>query len=550
MSNLQDFSVEQITKASKEFLPTLDLGSGTAIELASKVRANLKFKPFTEQSLVQWIEAGGKESEKPKPQDKSQDDTPFDDTPAPQSQTKKPHASEKPQSDKAKEVEQKMQEAMKAMQEAMEEKHEQESQKQSQEEADERYVLQDDYNVDKEKIATEFESIDQDLEELCTAVDKVTEQIKSIDKSVKKIEIVTPEQPKPVDVGVAHWTVPVISKAVYKGVHLTLVGPAGSGKTTACHQVAQGLEMDYHPMSVGPQTTKSDLMGYKDAHGVYHDTPVRKAFEHGGLLLLDEMDSANAGVLTILNSLLANGLCSFPDKTVDMHKDFRCITACNTFGRGADRMYVGRNQLDAATLDRFGVLDFDYDEALEAIIIGVQPKEAQKEWKFQKTRTVSSEEWLARVQHYRKRAGELKQRMVISPRAVINGNKLLDMVLTVGDVEDICVFKGVDNEIKRKLKEGFKFDDGKKKKTPKSKADAGGGNGVWIEHKGGKMPVSGDTLVDIRFADESDRSTDQGKQARNWSWRWSGTPRDSNITAYRISLPKTVEKTEDDPFDF
>ena len=49
------------------------------------------------------------------------------------------------------------------------------------------------------------------------------------------------------------------------------------------------------------------------------------------------------------------------------HPDFVCIAAANTWGRGADREYVGRNELDASTIDRFlmGTVPMDYDESLE-----------------------------------------------------------------------------------------------------------------------------------------------------------------------------------------
>jgi cobaltochelatase CobS len=49
------------------------------------------------------------------------------------------------------------------------------------------------------------------------------------------------------------------------------------------------------------------------------------------------------------------------------HPDFICIAAANTYGRGADRQYVGRNELDESTLDRFriGTVPMDYHEQLE-----------------------------------------------------------------------------------------------------------------------------------------------------------------------------------------
>ncbi|MCH7728630.1 MAG: hypothetical protein IH991_19420, partial [Planctomycetes bacterium] len=73
-------------------------------------------------------------------------------------------------------------------------------------------------------------------------------------------------------------------------------------------------------------------------------------------------------MLVVVNAALANGHLRLPDgTTVDRHADFVCAAAANTFGTGADRQYVGRNQLDAATLDRFAAcrLAFDYDVDLE-----------------------------------------------------------------------------------------------------------------------------------------------------------------------------------------
>ena len=50
---------------------------------------------------------------------------------------------------------------------------------------------------------------------------------------------------------------------------------------------------------------------------------------------------------------------------MEAHKDFRVVAAGNTFSNGADYDYVGRNQLDAASLDRFAVVRVDYSSAIE-----------------------------------------------------------------------------------------------------------------------------------------------------------------------------------------
>lgn len=251
-------------------------------------------------------------------------------------------------------------------------------------------------------------------------------------KQVKVIEVKQANGEPNKIIGVCHKLTQQIAEVCNIGIHQMLVGPAGGGKTTCCEKVAEILDLKFYPMSVGPQTTKSDLLGFIDAAGNYHSTPLRDAFEKGGLLLLDEVDAANAGVLTIINALLANGYCSFPDGVIQRNEKFRCICACNTYGRGADRQYVGRNQLDAATLDRFAVVDFDYDEDLERAI-------------------ACNDEWVDKIIRYRKRAFDLKMRVVISPRASIYGAKLLASGMKEKLVEELVVWKGVSSEIRGKI---------------------------------------------------------------------------------------------------
>jgi hypothetical protein len=268
------------------------------------------------------------------------------------------------------------------------------------------------------------------------AVEKIVKEQLDVfrKKQVKVIEVKQQNGLPNKVVGVCHKLTQQIAEVANLGIHQMLVGPAGGGKTTCCEKVAEILNLEFLPMSVGPQTTKSDLLGFIDAAGNYHTTPLREAFEKGGLLLLDEVDAANAGVLTIINSLLANGYCSFPDGVIKRNENFRCICACNTYGRGADRQYVGRNQLDAATLDRFAVVDFDYDEELERAI-------------------ACNDEWVDKIIRYRKRAFDLKMRVVISPRASIYGAKLLASGMKEKLVEELVVWKGVSKEIRTKISE-------------------------------------------------------------------------------------------------
>ena len=157
------------------------------------------------------------------------------------------------------------------------------------------------------------------------------------------------------------------------GHNILIVGPAGCGKTHCVAQVADALGLSFGFLSLSGGISESHLIGRYAPTGEngrfeYRPAPFVEFYRNGGVFLLDEIDAADPNVLVVVNAALANGHLRLPDGTVvDRHADFVCVAAANTFGTGADRQYVGRNQLDAATLDRFAAcrLSFDYDTELE-----------------------------------------------------------------------------------------------------------------------------------------------------------------------------------------
>lgn len=167
-------------------------------------------------------------------------------------------------------------------------------------------------------------------------------------------------------VGVRHANYAALLRALKSGNNVWLYGPPGTGKTTAGEQAAQDLGLKFYPVSCGPQTGEAKLTGYSDARGRAVRTAIREAFEHGGLLLIDEIDAASPAVLVTINSVLANQFVGFPDGTVQRHPDFKVIAGANTVGQGGNRKLVGRNQLDEASLDRFVVLLWQTDPAILA----------------------------------------------------------------------------------------------------------------------------------------------------------------------------------------
>jgi cobaltochelatase CobS len=208
-----------------------------------------------------------------------------------------------------------------------------------------------------------------------------------------------------------------------------IAGPAGSGKTHAARSFAKaaGLEFYYN----GALRDAFELLGYMDASGVYHTTPFRQAYEHGGVYLFDEVDGSDNAALLALNGALANGIAAFPNGMIERHPDCRIIATGNTWGLGATSDYVGRGKIDAAFLDRFGVrMSWDYDVALEVAISG-------------------NADFARRVQSARERARAAGLKVLITPRASIAGAALIAAGFTHDEAAGMTYLANLSNDQKK-----------------------------------------------------------------------------------------------------
>lgn len=246
--------------------------------------------------------------------------------------------------------------------------------------------------------------------------------------------------------GLTHKSVPAVLTMLNAGEHVLMVGPAGTGKSTIAEQCAEALFPDraqedrYYAISLSPQTPASSLLGYMQAAGEYVSSLFRKAYEHGGVFHFDEFDNAHPSVLAVINASLANGEMGFPDRMVRRHPDFKVCASANTYGRGPDRQYVGRQALDAATLDRFSIITIDVDEALEREICratGASDAVVSEVLRF--------------VRGLRGNAQAHRMALIFSPRASVGMCRLIKAGMSVSDAIESRARRGISDADWRKV---------------------------------------------------------------------------------------------------
>jgi len=210
-----------------------------------------------------------------------------------------------------------------------------------------------------------------------------------------------------------------------------IAGPTATGKTHAAKQVADALGLEF--FAHGAMSQSHELFGFIDAGGNMHRTPFRDAFEKGGLVILDELDSWDGGVTLALNAALENGYATFPDGMLARSRDCVVIGAANTYGTGATADFVGRNRLDAAFLSRFPVkLQWDADPALEVAISG-------------------DAAFARRVQAARERARAVGLKHLIDMRQMRAGAALIAAGFTSDEAADLTYLAGLNGDQRRMI---------------------------------------------------------------------------------------------------
>jgi len=146
-----------------------------------------------------------------------------------------------------------------------------------------------------------------------------------------------------------------------KQKNIMLVGPRGVGKTDMVIQLSKKF-FGKVPYTITSPQMDHKLTGYGNAMGEEVKTQFTIGYESEGIVLIEEMDRSEANPLIAINMATANKMMDVPVRGMIFQNPLCTIMAtANTAGTGATDEYVGANQLDASTRDRWIYILMDWE---------------------------------------------------------------------------------------------------------------------------------------------------------------------------------------------
>lgn len=243
--------------------------------------------------------------------------------------------------------------------------------------------------------------------------------------------------------GLVHKKQTQLIKVLSAGMHVLMVGGAGTGKTTAARKAAEALGVEFYKFQGHKHAVGDDLFGFKSAAtGEYVPGAAWEPVTEGGVLFIDELDVCTPSLVKACNSLTDDSeAVQFPHRTVEKHEDFVVCAAANTIGQGASELYTGASgQLDASSLDRLVYIDWGIDENIE--------QQVAEEYAGEE-----GLDWVEFVQELREAVNERGVLLEITPRASIKGAKLLAAGFDRDKVEDMVLTNRMSENQQQELRD-------------------------------------------------------------------------------------------------
>ena len=160
--------------------------------------------------------------------------------------------------------------------------------------------------------------------------------------------------------------VQVVTKALAAGMNVVLNGPPGVGKSYLARHICARTNRPLYRVTLSETTYREDLLGHLQLVSApggesvtsWVDGPLTSAVRTGGVLLLDEINAADANTAAALNAVMereGTRSLTIPQtgEAVDPHEEFRVIATANPG-------YQGTYEQNTAFEGRFRHVELDY----------------------------------------------------------------------------------------------------------------------------------------------------------------------------------------------
>jgi nitric oxide reductase NorQ protein/cobaltochelatase CobS len=170
--------------------------------------------------------------------------------------------------------------------------------------------------------------------------------------------------------------VEIVTRALELGMNVVLKGPPGVGKSFLTRYVCSMTNRPLYRVTLSETTYREDLLGHlhlvstDDGETVteWIDGPLTRAVREGAVLLLDEINAADANTVAALNAVMeqrATRSLTIPQtgEQITPHEEFRVVATSNPG-------YQGTYELNDAFEDRFRHVKLSYlPESIEVELL-------------------------------------------------------------------------------------------------------------------------------------------------------------------------------------